>query len=160
MKHLLHILLAAFLSIVLQAKADTDDSRPVLPDNKTIDTFFIQFQPKVFGGAARLSIYKDGEVTYSYQSEPHTGSGGKTIQKEWKIEELERVTLLRGLVDDGLLDLDDTGAVKFPNHYIGVSYGRWQFSMHPKELPEKMRKRLLPLLQHAHPEEWGSTLDK
>jgi hypothetical protein len=28
--------------------------------------------------------------------------------------------------------------------------------MHPKELPENLLKRLRPLLEKAHPEEWGA----
>ena len=137
-----------------------DDSRPVLPDNKTIDTFQYSFTPKLLGSTATLSIYKDGKVTYGYASQPHTGSGGKIVKMEWKLSERERAALLSGLVEDGLLDLEDTGGGKFPNHYIAVSYERWQFSMFPKELPEKMLKRVRPLLQKAHPEEWGSALDK
>jgi hypothetical protein len=138
----------------------TAAERPTLPDNRTIDTFKYTFTPKVLGSAATLSIHKDGRVTYSYASEPHTGSGGRTVQKQWKLAERERLALLHGLVDDGLLELEDTGGGKFPNHYIGVSYGRWLLSMHPKELPENLLKRLRPLLQQAHPEAWGTAEDK
>lgn len=141
--------------------AAADDKRPPLPDNKTIDTFQYTFTPKVLGGSvATLSIHKDGRVMYSYASAPHTGSGGRTVQKEWKLAKRERLALLRGLVDDGLLDLEDTGGGKFPNHYIGVSYGRWVLSIYPKKLPENLLKRLRPLLQKAHPEEWGTAQDK
>lgn len=137
-----------------------DDKRSVFPDNKTIDTFHYSIAPKVLGSSATLSIHKDGKVTYSYASEPHTGSGGKAVQKEWKLSEKQRVELLSGLVEDGLLDLEDTGGGKFPNHYIAVSYGRWKLSMHSKELPKRMLKRVLPLLQKAHPEEWGAASDR
>ena len=152
------VLLAVAVAVASMSGSGSgaDDRRPLLPDNKTIDAFQYSFSPKVLGSAATLSIHKDGRVTYWYASQPHTGSGGKTVQKEWKLAERERAALLNGLVEDGLLDLEDTGGGKFPNHYVAVTYGRWQLSMHPKELPEKLLKRVKPLLQQAHPEEWGA----
>lgn len=140
--------------------ARAEDKRPLLPDDKTIDTFHYSFTPRVLGSATTLSVHKDGKVTYSYASAPHTGSGGKTVLKEWTLAEHDRAALLGGLVEDGLLSHEDTGGGKFPNHYVAVSYGRWGLSMHPKELSEKVLKRVRPLLQKAHPEEWGAAPDK
>jgi hypothetical protein len=156
------VLLAVAVAVLSMSGSGrgADDTRPLLPDNKTIDTFQYSFSPKVLGSAATLSIHKDGRVTYSYASQPHTDSGGKTVNKEWKLAERDRVALFSGLIEDGLLDLEDTGGGKFPNHYVAVTYGRWQLSIHPKELPPKLLERVKPLLQKAHPEEWGAVPGK
>lgn len=156
------LLAAAFLvATVSEPGSAADKKRSPLPDNKTIDTFQYSFTPTVLGSAATLTIHKDGRVFYTYQSEPHTGSGGTiVVQKDWKLTECERDALLTGIVKDGLFDLEDTGGGKFPNHYVAVSYGRWLWSMHPKKLPEKLLKRILPFLQTAHPEEWGAAPDE
>ncbi len=133
-----------------------EEERPQFPDGKTIDTFQYSVTPSAFGSYAGLAIHADGRVNYSYASQPHTGSGGKTVQREWKLTEAERAALLAGLVDDGLLELEDTGGGrKYPDHYIVVTHGRWQLTLRPAELPEALMNRLLPLLRRAHPEEWG-----
>ena len=144
----------------IAALRSEEKKRPVLPDNKTIDTFEYGFTPKVLGSAAALTIGRDGKIAYSFQSQPHTGSGGHVVQKEWKIPEGDAAALLDGLVEDGVLELEDTGGGKYPNHHVAASYGRWRLSIHPKELPGKVFKRLLPLLQKAHPEEWKATPGK
>jgi hypothetical protein len=136
-------------------RAGEGEARGKLPDNRTLDTFEYTYTPKVFGGpVAHFSVTREGKLRYSYSSEPHTNMGGQVVQKEWEVPRKEATALLQGLVDDGLLDLEDTRGGKFPNHYFKVSYGRWQLTAHPKELPESMMKRLRPYLEKAHPEFW------
>ena len=129
-----------------------------LPDNRTIDTFSYSFSPAViespgakvpiFGPAAGLSITREGNVRYNYASEPHTGSGGQTVVKEWDIPTAEATSVLDGLVADGLLDLE--GGTSGKGHAFTVAYGRWQLTCMPATMPERMIARFRPYLDKGH----------
>jgi hypothetical protein len=148
------VVLAVGLLLAADKPKEGDKKGTPLPDNRTIDTFTYSYSPSVLGSSAVLSIGKDGTVSYSYQSEPGTNSGGHVVGTKWKIPEKEAKALLDGLVADGVLDLDDTLGGKYPNHTVQATFGRWQMMIHPKKLPEGVGKRLLPLLRKAHPEEY------
>jgi F420-dependent methylenetetrahydromethanopterin dehydrogenase len=60
-------------------------------------------------------------------------------------------------MEDGLLDVKDERASR---HHVTVRFGGKELKMHPAHLPEKVHKRLLPLLQKAHPEAWKAGLYK
>jgi hypothetical protein len=145
---------------VLVGAVRAEEKRGRLPDNRTIDTFEYSVAPELFGSATRLVITRKGKVAYSYQSAPHTNSGGEVVTKSWEIPAREAVALLEGLVADGLLELEDAVGDKFPKHFFEVTYGRWRLSAGPREMPEKVMKRLLPLLRKAHPAQWNDRRGK
>jgi hypothetical protein len=87
--------------------------RAGLPDDRTIDTVTYYFtdraqqsptsKPVIVGPAGSLGITRQGRLYYSYQTEPHTGSGGQWVSKEWDVPADEAAKLLDAIVDDGLL---------------------------------------------------------
>ncbi len=135
-----------------------DDKRAALPDNKTIDSLHLSVTTdpgKRLGPVATLTVTRDGKVTYSHATAPHTGSGGKVTQKRWDIPPQQAAAILAGVVEDGLLDLPAGGRAK-AHYYAAVTYGRWQMALFLNDRPDKVLKRVLPLLRHAHPEVWGA----
>jgi hypothetical protein len=109
-----------------------------------------------------LSVTRDGKVSYFYQSAPATNSGGINVAKKWEMSREEAIALLDGLVEDGLLKMKD-GDVKNRNggiHRVAVTSGGRDLVLTPKELPEKVFARLLPLLQKADPEMWKAKLPR
>src|SRR5262245_22090887 len=142
------IMAVAAFSCVFAANAQ--DRRPVLPDHKSIDSLQYTYSAGLFQGQAVLIISRHGDVRYSYQSQPHTGSGGKVVQKNWKLPPKEAVALLDDLVAAGLLELPDNGH----GHYFELTHGRWRMSLMRRGLPEKIAGKLLPLLQHADAALW------
>jgi hypothetical protein len=133
-----------------------DAPRERFPDNRTIDTFSYSYSPELFGPSMVFSVTREGKIHYSYASQPHTGSGGRTVVKEWDVPPEEAAALLQGIVDDGLLELKDSGQ-NFPSHSFSVTYGRWLLAGRAKEMPEPIMKRLLPYLRTAHPDNWKET---
>jgi len=149
------LLLCGGLSLFAAAAPVPDEKAvPRLPDNKTIDTFQCSLGTAALGPVTTFSVTRAGKVHYSYASQPHTGSGGKVVQKEWDIPEKEALVLLNGLVEDGLLALEEDAGNKFPRYSFTVTYGRWQLSARPKGFGEPLMKRLQPYLEQADPEQW------
>lgn len=133
-----------------------DEPKSGLPDRKTIDALILTIpsSPSPLGGMAHLSISKTGKVGYSHESAPFTGSGGIVTTKQWDMAVADTEALLRGAIEDGLLEIPTEEKAVLSAYQVLASYGRWQASMSFKERPEKLHKRVLPLLQHAHPEQW------
>src|SRR3954465_4978972 len=73
------------------------ETRSPFPDDRIIDSLTWSFSPLVLddpnaklpllggGPAASLTISREGKVHYWYASAPNTGSGGRTIVKDWQI---------------------------------------------------------------------------
>src|SRR5687768_17591410 len=59
------------------------------------------------GPSGWLTISRDGQLSYSHAPAPHTGSGGFATQKDWEVPAGEAAALIRGLAEDGLLELPD-----------------------------------------------------
>jgi hypothetical protein len=147
-----------FSLAMLAALVVAADKKAHLPDNRTIDSFEYAFAAAPCGPSANFSVIRSGKVRYTYAKHPTMAQGsedsGIVVQKEWEIDAKEAKALLQGIVDDGLLDLEDTLGGKFPNHWFRISYGRWQLVSHPKTMSGPIMKRLRPYLQKAHPELW------
>jgi len=128
-----------------------------------IDAFSYQFQAAVFSHQSSLALSRNGRVHYSFVSAPHTGSGGHTVFETWDIPKKEAKVILDSLIADGILDLPSGFGGKFPSHRITLTRGKWQASIRPDSLSDSIVRRLLPLLQEAHPEMWkenGEALKK
>ncbi len=120
-----------------------------------LEAFQYQYSPKLFrGSATSLGLNRNGFVSYSYASQPHTGSGGNTVVKEWHIPEQEAAQILDTLVNAGILELGMDGETKFPFHVFTLSSKGWQKAIRPTRLPDAVWKQILPLMMHAHPEMW------
>lgn len=125
-----------------------------LPDGKSFDALTYTFG----GGGAlsaggSLSIAADGKVRYFYSSDPHTGSGGRVVQKEWTLTKEEKAELFGKLVAAGLLDLPDGHGVPFASGLL-VTSGKWRRHLSSVKVPDKVMDLLRPLLAKAHPELW------
>jgi len=133
-----------------------------LPEMKVVDTFHYTYMSGPFTDRAMLSVTRDGKVTYFYQSEPGTNSGGVNVANKWEMPKKDAGVLLDGLVQDGLLKMKDADGKDWKGgiHRVAVSSGDRDLVITPKELPEKVFARLLPLLQKAHPEMWKAKLPK
>ena len=130
-------------------KKKEEAKAPAAPPGK-LATFIYYFVPKKEGDYATLVVSRDGKVRYARRPP----NAAKPIQEEWTIPAKDAEALLDALVADGLLDLEDVGRDKFPNHGIDVQVGRWRTSFGVKELPEKFKKPLLPLLKKADADFW------
>lgn len=140
----------------LLAKADPDmwDEKPK-PEPIVLKSVGYTLTPKARGAAVSLNVYRSGLVQYRRVNDPNAPDGRYyAVEKDWKQTPKEAEALLDALVSDGLFDLEDTGGGKYPNHQVVGSAGRWNATFCPKELPEKVSKRLLPLLKHADAEFW------
>ncbi len=133
-----------------------------LPEIMVLDTFQYTFVTKVMTDSVLLTITRDGKVNYFYQSAPGTDSGGVNVGKKWEITKKDAAALLDGLVADGLLKMKDKDGkdLDLGFHRVTVSSGRRELAISPKELPEKVLARLLPLLQEAHPAKWKAGLPR
>ncbi len=135
-------------------------AQPAREGPKALDSFQYTFMKTFLTDMVILTVTRDGKVSYSYQSDPATGSGGVTVGKKWEISRKDAVALLDGLVKDGLLKMKDAdGKDKARGrHRVTVSFGGRELTIIPKELPKKVFARLLPLLQKAHPAKWKADL--
>jgi hypothetical protein len=147
----------AILCFILQicVVSAEEKKRSDLPDGRTIDTFAYRNKFKFHGPMVDLSITRKGKIHYLYSTAPHTGSGGRVVNKDWEISSEDASILLDGLVSDGLLNAKVIYNEKdFPSHHVTMSYGEWQRSHYLKELPDKVYQRILPLMNKVHPEVW------
>jgi hypothetical protein len=140
-------------AVLLGGPASAQEKDPTKgPQN--LDSFRYDFAPTALGSCSTFTVSGRGKVTYTYWSPANTGTRTRLIQKEWDVSPREAQDLLRGLLADGLLDLEDVRAGRFPNHYFEVTCDRWELSSHLKELPRPILTRLRPYLHKAHPEVW------
>jgi hypothetical protein len=134
-----------------------------LPDDQestrwptTLEALQYYYSPKVLGSGTSLGLNRSGYVSYSYSSQPHTGSGGNIVVKEWRIPEQEAAQILDALVNAGILELGIgmDGGIKMPSHVLTFSSKGWQKVIRPTRLPDAVWKQMLSLMVHAHPEMW------
>jgi len=131
--------------------SERQDSTPWPTKLEAFDYFYM---PKVLGSQVHLGMNRSGYVSYSFLSEPYTGSGGRTVSKEWHIPKDEAQQTLDALVNAGILELGLDGEAKFPSHCFTVSSKGWQKAIRPARLPDSIWKQMLPLMIRAHPEMW------
>ncbi len=148
------------LTALVAAGAATGSKAAPAPELTILDTFQYTYMSSPLEDRALLSVTRDGKVTYFYQSAPGTDSGGITVAKKWEITKSDAVALLDGLVKDGLLKMKDADRKNNWKHRVAVRSGSRELVITPKELPDKVFARLLPLLQKAHPEAWKAKLPK
>jgi hypothetical protein len=135
--------------------AEEPAAKPAKSEPVKLKSVSYTFTPKADGESASLYLQPGGVVLYRRQAARNAPAGPFfVVEKEWKLPAKEMEALFDALTTDGLFDLDDTGGGKFPSHQVEAQAGRWQTRFHPKELPEKVRKHLLPLLQKADAEFW------
>ena len=92
-------------------------------------------------------------MKYSYASDPHTGSGGFVVQKDWELTKDEVKELFAKLVADGLLDAAPGGSVFFDG--IQLTSGRWRTGMKAEKVPPKAMAHLRELMAKAQPRPVG-----
>ena len=131
-----------------EKKAVAAKNPPAKPG--TLTTLIHHFMPKKDGDYTSLVVSRDGKVYYVR----HIPGPAEPVKAEWTIPAKDAEALLDGLVADGLFELEDVGRDKYPGHTIDTKVGRWQTTFHVKELPEKLSRRLLPLLRKADAEFW------
>jgi hypothetical protein len=125
-----------------------------VPDGKTFDALTYTFGGGGgFGAGGTLTIAADGKVNYFFSSAPHTGSGGRVVQKEWTITKDEKAALFGKLVDAGLLDLPTGHGVMFAGGFQ-VSSGKWKLALGGAKVPDKIVELLAPLLLKADAGTW------
>jgi hypothetical protein len=126
------------------------------PDNRALDTFELSYTHEVLGPASWFSVTRQGKVRYTYTTPTGMFNSGPLVQvdKRWQLPEREAVALLRGLVADGLLDVEDPAGARGSMHFFQVTAGDWQRSAYPRSMPAAVMKRLQPYLEKAHPELW------
>jgi hypothetical protein len=126
------------------------------PGNGALDTFELSYTHKVLGPATWFSVTKEGKVRYAYTTPTGMFDSGPVVEvdRQWQVPGKEAATLLRGLVADGLLDVEDPVGARGSMHFFRVSSGPWQRSAYPRSMPPAVMKRLRPYLEKAHPEVW------
>jgi hypothetical protein len=135
--------------------AEKPEPKPAKPEPVVLKSVSYTFTPKADGEIVSLYIQQNGVMRYTRQGGRDAPAGALyAVVKEWKITAKELEALLGELATDGLFDLEDTGGGKYPSHTISAYAGRWQTTFHPKELPEKVSKHLMPLLKKADAEFW------
>ena len=148
---------AALLSVAALAaigRAADDKPAPPAPD---LDTFEYVFTKGFFyESTVTLKVTKDGKATYLYKPrQSYPGADASIVRKNWDMPAKDAAAFLTGMVEDGLLDLETFDQFKHPtHHYLNVTCGLWQHRTDFKVLPEKLYRRLLPVLAQAHPEQW------
>ena len=146
--------LAAILSLAaLAADVRAADVRPA----PTLDTFeYVFTKGFFFESTVTLKVTKDGKATYkSTPRQSYPGADALIVQKNWDMPAKDAAALLNGLVEDGLVDLETFDQFKHPvYHFVMATSGRWHLRLTFNVLPEKLYRRLLPVLALAHPEEW------
>lgn len=143
--------------LLLKADEKTWAEKPARakPDPVAFQTFGYTLIPKANGRPIALYVTRAGGVQYRRVAAPDAPNGKYyAVEKDWKLTAKEAEALLDGLIADGLLDLDDAGAAMYPSHTVSAHAGRWAATYAPKGLPEKLMKRLLPLLKEADPDQW------
>jgi hypothetical protein len=101
-----------------------------------------------------LEVTKSGKVKYYFHTISFGNGTGYEVKKDWEITPKEASGLLRGLVQDGVLELQDAPTGQETDHSFSVSYGRWKLSGTPKAMPRSIMARLQPYLHKAHPDLW------
>ncbi len=140
-----------FLFVGAHARAADEKPAPAL------DTFeYVFTKGFLFESTVTLTVAKGGKATYLYKPrQSYPGADALIVRKNWEMPAKDVAALLSGLVEDGLLELETFDSIKHATyHYVGVTYGRWRLRLDSKAMPEKIFRRLLPVLAQAHPEEW------
>ena len=120
-----------------------------------LDAVRYEYAPELLGSATYLGLNRSGYVSYSFSSEPHTGSGGETAVKQWNIPPEEASKLLDALVEKRILDLTLEGQTKYPSNAFRLSADGWNKVVIPKVVPDEIWQLWLPLLIEADPYRWN-----